>query len=109
MGVVGQQEIDSPNPDGSEVLVGSQAVAAEGDDRQDFWREPASEQASQALLNGPVRTAALVIDAKFIVNRGRPVDADADLYLLVAEQVDPFAVDERPIGLDGKMRGGDTT
>jgi hypothetical protein len=72
-------------------------------------REPASEQASQTLFNGPVRTAALVVDAKFIVNCGRPIDTHADLYVLVVKQVDPFTVDERPIRLDGKVRGGDTT
>jgi hypothetical protein len=72
-------------------------------------REPAGDQGPDALFNGPVRTAALMVDAKFIVNSGGPIDAHANLYVFVAEQLDPFSIDKRPIRLDRKMRGGDTT
>src|SRR5262249_8079932 len=100
MGVVGQKEIDPPDPESTKVLVGSKAVAAQRDDAEDMRRESVRKQGLEALFDGRVRTAAIVVDAKFVVNCRGPIDAHTDLHVLVAEQVDPFTIDERSVRLD---------
>src|SRR3954454_3670040 len=99
MADVGQQEVQGTKTEFPEMLINSQTVRTGLDRAQDLRLQAGRAQMSDPAQDGGVGSASRVVDTPAVVDRRRPIKADAHSDTKARNGLSPGAIQTCAIGL----------